>query len=308
MTTERPVHVCGCAACRAGDKHSQREDHRQLNLLLSRLDEQQRRWVAAREAKRLAWRFRTGRGDHRPSSGDHPARSGRTRRRIAKSPNRPRPVARWRSCSSRKKHPTLIADLKRCVDPETAGNPCSDEKWVRSRLRGLSEKLEHRACPTTIGRLLRGEKYGLRSHRKVLHTGRSMRNATGSFTTSTSYAKRSARRLIRESAWTRKRRNSSASSRIRVKPGVRKRSRSTITTSPGESFSDFGDTEEDAVRNSLFKLLPECLFGTSTMTRKFFEKSGRSTIACGGPLSGTLFARRWTVQMSRSLATSLQRL
>jgi hypothetical protein len=42
---------------------------------------------------------------------------------------------------------------------------------VRSRLRGLSEKLEHRACPTTIGRLLRHEKYGLRSHRKVLHTG-----------------------------------------------------------------------------------------------------------------------------------------
>jgi Rhodopirellula transposase DDE domain len=37
----------------------------------------------------------------------------------------------------------------------------------------LSEKLDHRACPTTIGRLLRDEKYGLRSHRKVLHTGKS---------------------------------------------------------------------------------------------------------------------------------------
>lgn len=31
----------------------QRDDHRQLNLLLSRLDEQQRRWIAAREALRL---------------------------------------------------------------------------------------------------------------------------------------------------------------------------------------------------------------------------------------------------------------
>lgn len=66
----------------------------------------------------------------------------------------------------------MIEDLKRCVDPETAGNPCSDEKWVRSRLRALSKKLDHRACPTTIGRLLRAQKYGLRSHRKVLHTGR----------------------------------------------------------------------------------------------------------------------------------------
>ena len=58
------------------------------------------------------------------------------------------------------------------VAPETAGNPCSDEKWVRSRLRGLSEALDHRACPTTIGRLLREQKYGLRSHCKVLHTGK----------------------------------------------------------------------------------------------------------------------------------------
>ena len=46
------VHECGCAACRTGD-HAQREDHRQLNVLLSRLDEQQRRWVAGREAARL---------------------------------------------------------------------------------------------------------------------------------------------------------------------------------------------------------------------------------------------------------------
>jgi len=52
MARELAVHECGCAACRAGD-HADRDDHRQLNLLLSRLDEQQRRWVAGREAKRL---------------------------------------------------------------------------------------------------------------------------------------------------------------------------------------------------------------------------------------------------------------
>ncbi len=32
--------------------------------------------------------------------------------------------------------------------------------------------MNQRACPTTIGRLLREQKYGLRSHRKVLHTGK----------------------------------------------------------------------------------------------------------------------------------------
>ena len=45
------VRACGCVACQAGD-HPHREDHRQLNVLLSRLDEQ-RRWVEGREAARL---------------------------------------------------------------------------------------------------------------------------------------------------------------------------------------------------------------------------------------------------------------
>lgn len=51
MTTDCSVHQCACAACRAGD-HPAKEDHHFLNLILSRLDEQQRRWVAGREALR----------------------------------------------------------------------------------------------------------------------------------------------------------------------------------------------------------------------------------------------------------------
>src|SRR5271156_1337375 len=54
MARNLVVHECGCADCQVGE-HPAREDHRQLNLLLSRLDEQQRRWVAAREAKRLGY-------------------------------------------------------------------------------------------------------------------------------------------------------------------------------------------------------------------------------------------------------------
>jgi len=50
MTTECSVRQCACAACRAGDGSAQ-EDHRYLNLILSRLDEQQRRWLAGREAQ-----------------------------------------------------------------------------------------------------------------------------------------------------------------------------------------------------------------------------------------------------------------
>ena len=41
MATEFAVRQCACAACQAGD-HPDKEDHRYLNLILSRLDEQQR--------------------------------------------------------------------------------------------------------------------------------------------------------------------------------------------------------------------------------------------------------------------------
>ena len=52
MATPVAVHDCSCPACQAGD-HPQRDEHRQFNVLLSRLNEQQRRWVAAWEAMRL---------------------------------------------------------------------------------------------------------------------------------------------------------------------------------------------------------------------------------------------------------------
>lgn len=52
MAKELAVYECGCAACCAGE-HAERADHRQLNVLLSRLDEQERRWVVGREARRL---------------------------------------------------------------------------------------------------------------------------------------------------------------------------------------------------------------------------------------------------------------
>lgn len=53
MMARKPGHQCGCQACRDGLDHPQRQEHRQLNALLDRLDEQQRRWVAALEAMKL---------------------------------------------------------------------------------------------------------------------------------------------------------------------------------------------------------------------------------------------------------------
>ena len=47
------THRCQCPACRAGDREGDCGWHAQLNILMSRLDEQQRRWVAALESKRV---------------------------------------------------------------------------------------------------------------------------------------------------------------------------------------------------------------------------------------------------------------
>ena len=50
---QREVHPCQCPSCRAEQPSPRKQEHRRLNVLLSRLDEQQRRWLAAAESLRL---------------------------------------------------------------------------------------------------------------------------------------------------------------------------------------------------------------------------------------------------------------
>lgn len=47
------VHQCECPHCQQEMSHPDQEVHRQMNLLLSRLDEQQRRWYVAVESNRI---------------------------------------------------------------------------------------------------------------------------------------------------------------------------------------------------------------------------------------------------------------
>jgi hypothetical protein len=46
------VRLCQCPRCQAGEAHPDRILHEQMNLLLSRLNEAERRWYAAVEANR----------------------------------------------------------------------------------------------------------------------------------------------------------------------------------------------------------------------------------------------------------------
>lgn len=67
MIREQPVTPsdvpnCQCPLCQGTSDHPERARHRQLLLVFSRLDENQRRWFVALESKRLGYG-----GDHRLS-------------------------------------------------------------------------------------------------------------------------------------------------------------------------------------------------------------------------------------------------
>ena len=45
--SQRPIHQCQCEICQSPQPHADKEDHHRMNVLLSRLNEQQRRWYVA---------------------------------------------------------------------------------------------------------------------------------------------------------------------------------------------------------------------------------------------------------------------
>ena len=49
----KSVYQCQCPNCVQAEEHPDQRLHHQMNLLLSRMDEQQRRWYVALEANRL---------------------------------------------------------------------------------------------------------------------------------------------------------------------------------------------------------------------------------------------------------------
>ena len=154
------LHECGCAACCSSKPHPDQLLHRQINLLISRLDEQQRRWFAAVEATRQGYggvqrlaeitgleRHTIARGQRELASGlaDRPAE--RIRCQGGGRPARERQDAGLT---------TALADL---LGPETAGDPMGQRaKTKRRSLQQLSEALSatgHSASRPTVARLLR---------------------------------------------------------------------------------------------------------------------------------------------------------
>ena len=51
--SQKAIHQCQCPVCQSPEPHADKVHHHQINVLLSRLDEQQRRWYVAVEAGRV---------------------------------------------------------------------------------------------------------------------------------------------------------------------------------------------------------------------------------------------------------------
>lgn len=153
-------HECGCSACRSGGQHPDQLLHQQINLLFSRLDEQQRRWFAALEATRLGYggvqRMAevTGLDRHTIARGQRELASGladRPTERV-RSQGGGRPAREVQDAG-------LSAALEGLLTAETAGDPMGRRaKSKRRSLRQLSELLSaagHPASRPTVARLLR---------------------------------------------------------------------------------------------------------------------------------------------------------
>jgi hypothetical protein len=160
-----------------------------MNLLLSRLDEHQRRWYAAVESQRV------GRGGavlltQITGMDDKTIRRGR--QELARS-LADRPVERIRLPGGGRppvggKDAGLIPALEALVAPETAGDPMGAAKWMRSSLRQVSRRLGElgrQISHQTVGRLLEGLDYGLHQNVKRREAGEAHPDRAAQFRVST---------------------------------------------------------------------------------------------------------------------------
>jgi hypothetical protein len=158
------VHACECTRCRAHRLHPERALHHHINLLVSRLNEQQRRWFVALEAERRGY---GGTEQVAAITGLSPHTIRKGRRELTRgfagcptdrlrAPGGGRPAREVQD-------PALVPTLERVLAEETAGDPMGRRPMAkRSSLAHLSAVLgaaHHPASRPTVSRLIRALGY-----------------------------------------------------------------------------------------------------------------------------------------------------
>lgn len=154
--SSREIHACKCPSCQAGEQ----KFHYEINLFVSRLDEQQRRWFVALEALRLG--YYGGESQMARITGFDPKTIRRGRRELeAELEDRPPEHVRQAGAGRptvEQRDPALEKTLIEVMEPETAGDPMVAVLYKRSSLRNLSARLKaagHPASHPTVKRLLK---------------------------------------------------------------------------------------------------------------------------------------------------------
>lgn len=89
--------------------------------------------------------------------------------RTGEPPPRRGPRAKRGPKFSEDKDPTLLRDLEQLLADEVAGDPMTEQKWVRSSTRRLRDRLRekgHRIGHNTVHRLLKKMGFALRANQK----------------------------------------------------------------------------------------------------------------------------------------------
>jgi len=162
------IHQCQCPQCKQGEPNLAKYLHTQMNLLLSTLDERQRRLYAGLESQQLGYggdrqvALITGLSVHTIAKGRRELAQLRLDTRIRR-PGAGQPAIE-------KTDPTILHALEQLLEDATAGDPQSSLKWKRPSLRHLQDALlpDHVVSASTLRRLLRDLGYSLKVNRKVL--------------------------------------------------------------------------------------------------------------------------------------------
>jgi len=166
------IHQCECEVCQAEKSPEVMQNHHLMNVFMSRLDEQERRWYAALEASQLG---HGGLEIMATITGLHvnTIRRGQDEMAddLARRPNDRVRVEGGGRQRLEKKSPELETVLEALVADDLAGLPTGPEQWVRKSLSHLAQALTERVyaiSPTTVKRLLEQLDYGLMANRKSL--------------------------------------------------------------------------------------------------------------------------------------------
>ena len=163
------IHQCQCPECRPSRSTSPTKVlHEHMNVLISTLDERQRRLYAGLESKKV------GHGGDRLLSliiGLNVDTIARGRRELDELPvqGRVRQPGGGRPLLE-KKNAGIRAALLAMLQDDTVGDPCSTRKWKRRSLHNLAEQLrpQYTVSAPTVARLLRELDYSPKVNRKHL--------------------------------------------------------------------------------------------------------------------------------------------